>query len=133
MLITTSHNAIIPFKAIGTSISAGNAADGYGSGYHAIARWRLLQLELVSHRPPIGGHQHVQRHQYLIPPRLTQVLSYSFSGEHETKLDIESDVGDIGVSYLEVDAERLKIVRPCELRRHPSETRGVTFACCTIR
>ena len=35
-------------------------------------------------------------------------------------VDIENDVTDIGV-YLEVDAERLKIVRPCELRRHHSE------------
>lgn len=35
-------------------------------------------------------------------------------------VDIENDVTDIGV-YLEVDAERLKIVRPRELRRHHSE------------
>ena len=64
MLISSSHNSI-SFEAIGTSIDAGRAADGYG-GYHAIGRWhlRLLQLKLVSYRTAIGGHQHVQHHQY---------------------------------------------------------------------
>ena len=98
----------IPFKAIG--INSGNAADGY-SRYQAIGGWwhlPLLQLQLVSHR---------QHHQYLKHPGWTQAL-----------LDITFMRSTLTLKwcwwhwcYLEVDAERVKIVRPCELRRHHSE------------
>ena len=42
IIISSSHNAI-SFEAIGTSINAGNAANGYGR-YHAIGRWHLPLL-----------------------------------------------------------------------------------------
>ena len=107
------------FKAIGTSINAGNAADGYGR-YHAIGGWwhlSLLQPELVSHRPAISMFNTINT--LNLQDRLKYLKIYS-SENHKIMVDIENDVADIGV-YLEVDAERLKIVRPCELRRHHSE------------
>lgn len=77
----------------------------------------LLQPELVSHRPAISMFNTINT--LNLQDRLKYLKIYS-SENHKIMVDIENDVADIGV-YLEVDAERLKIVRPCELRRHHSE------------
>ena len=106
-----------PFKAIRTSVKFGDAVDGYRR-YHAIGRWQLwlLKLEFVNHRRSAGSRL----------SKSTQTDSHGFQQG--------SKVGNcFCFCYLEVNAEGLKIVGPSELRRHPSETTGITFFFLTIR